>query len=130
MTYERNRLVVLLLFLLAGCGGEPPATLDSAAGQQLPDAVRAASETIEARGILESVTYLGGDEVEGRGPGTRGERLTREYLARRMERLGLEPAFGGTGWDQAFEIVGVTSIMPERWEFEGTRGTASFRFRD
>jgi Zn-dependent M28 family amino/carboxypeptidase len=93
--------------------------------------VLAAAKVIEAADLLESVTRLAADEFEGRGPGTRGDRLAREYLARRLEQLGCEPAFPGGAWEQPFKIVGVESLMPETWSFRATGGDAiAFRFRD
>jgi Zn-dependent M28 family amino/carboxypeptidase len=131
MKHTPRLLATVLLFSLAGCGGSgPERSTDETVSELLSDEVLAASDGIDAPGILGSVTYLGGDELEGRGPGTRGDRLAREYLAQRMERLGLEPAFAGDSWDQPFKIVGVDSRMPEDWTFVGKDGEVSFRFRD
>jgi Zn-dependent M28 family amino/carboxypeptidase len=77
------------------------------------------------------VTYLAADELEGRGPGTRGDRLAREYLARRLEELGYEPAFSKGAWDQTLKIVGVDARMPKTWGFRAADGgEVAFRFRD
>ena len=131
MKHTPRLLATVLFFSLAGCGGSGlERSSDATVSELLSDEVLAASDAIDAPGILESVTYLGGDELEGRGPGTPGDRLTREYLAQRMERLGLEPAFAGGSWDQPFKIIGVDSRMPEDWTFRGDDGEASFRFRD
>lgn len=40
--------------------------------------------------------FLASDLLEGRGPGTRGDRLTQEYLETQMRLAGLAPAFGGS----------------------------------
>jgi len=37
------------------------------------------------------VAYLASDQLEGRGPGTRGEILTTEYLAAEFQKAGLKP---------------------------------------
>src|SRR5262245_43385736 len=37
------------------------------------------------------VAYRASDRVEGRGPGTRGEDLTTEYLAGEFKKAGLKP---------------------------------------
>jgi len=131
MKHKKDLFVLLLILSLAGCEGAAPDRSGQAAGPpELPEEILAASEIIDAGGILESVTYLGGDEVEGRGPGSRGDRLAREYLAQRLEGLGLEPAFAGASWDQPFDLVGVDSAMPDQWTFRGADGDLSFRFRE
>jgi hypothetical protein len=94
----------------------------------LPAAAGDAEALIEADLIRAEVTHLAGDALEGRGPGTPGDRTTREYLARRLEELGYSPGGPDGGWEQPFEIVGVTSHLPEAWEFRFAEGDAlSFR---
>jgi Zn-dependent M28 family amino/carboxypeptidase len=41
--------------------------------------------------IKADVAYLASDRLEGRGPGTRGEELTTEYLADEFKKAGLKP---------------------------------------
>jgi Zn-dependent M28 family amino/carboxypeptidase len=41
--------------------------------------------------IKADVTYLSSDRLEGRGPGTRGEELTIEFLAAEFKKAGLKP---------------------------------------
>ena len=43
------------------------------------------------------IRFLSSDLLEGRAPGTRGERLAREYVAARFEAIGLEPGIGSAG---------------------------------
>jgi Zn-dependent M28 family amino/carboxypeptidase len=50
----------------------------------------AASE-ISADRVKAAVAYLASDRLEGRGPGTRGEFLTTEYLADEFKKAGLKP---------------------------------------
>ena len=47
---------------------------------------------ISAERIKADVAYLAGDRLEGRGPGTRGEELTTDYLAAEFQKAGLKPA--------------------------------------
>ncbi len=47
---------------------------------------------ISADRIKAAVAYLASDRLEGRGPGTRGEILTTEYLAEGFKKAGLKPA--------------------------------------
>lgn len=46
---------------------------------------------ISADRIKAAVAYLASDRLEGRGPGTRGEFLTTEYLAAEFQKAGLTP---------------------------------------
>ena len=46
---------------------------------------------ISAERIKAHVAYLASDRLEGRGPGTRGEELTTEYLAGEFKKSGLTP---------------------------------------
>ncbi len=50
-----------------------------------------APPVISAERIKADVMYLAGDRLEGRGPGTRGEELTIEYLANEFQKAGLKP---------------------------------------
>ncbi len=46
---------------------------------------------ISAKRIKADVTYLASDRLEGRGPGTRGEDLTTDFLAEEFKKAGLKP---------------------------------------
>ena len=75
----------------------------------LTNAERVAALAIQERGMRADIRFLSSDLLEGRSPGTRGDRLTREYLASRFEAIGLEPAYGSSWEEQAFEVAGVTA---------------------
>ena len=69
--------------------------------------------------------------MEGRLPGSDGDRRARAYLAARLGELGLTPAFGADGWEQPVPIVGVTSRLPETWSFQAPGGSeVAFRLGD
>ena len=125
---RRAASVPLSLLLLAlGCAGEPPSP---GGAPSLPAGVEEAEQRIESGFLLAEVRHLAGDAMEGRAPGTPGDRAARDYLARRLAELGCEPGFDGE-WQQPMEIVGVTSRMPESWSFSGPDGrTISVRFGD
>ena len=53
------------------------------AGQQAGE-----SQEISAERIKAAVAYLASDRMEGRGPGTRGEELTTDYLAGEFKKIG------------------------------------------
>jgi len=83
----------------------------------LTPAEKAASDTIQAARMRAHIRFLSSDLLEGRGPGTRGDRLAESYIAAQMEGLGLEPGAPGGSWFQPFDIIGVTSHSPETITF-------------
>jgi hypothetical protein len=87
-----------------------------------------ASEVITEELLKSATTYLASDQLEGRAPGSRGDRLARKYLARWLGDLGCEAAAAGGSWEQPFDIVGMTSQLPPEWSFRSAAG-ADIRFR-
>ncbi|HEV8578191.1 MAG TPA: M28 family metallopeptidase [Thermoanaerobaculia bacterium] len=84
----------------------------------LPAGAEKAAQAID-RGALEApIRYLADDLLEGRGPASRGDVLARLYLATALESLGFQPGAPGGSWQQAFDIVGITSEVPKTWEFQ------------
>lgn len=49
------------------------------------------SSAISPERIKSDVAYLSSDRLEGRGPGTRGEELTTEFIAGEFKKAGLKP---------------------------------------
>jgi Zn-dependent M28 family amino/carboxypeptidase len=89
---------------------------------------------IDAATLAAPVRFLSSDELEGRAPGSRGDRLARLYLATQLEALGLLPGGqGGKGnrgpgsgsWEQAFPMIGIQSTAPPTWDFSGPGGKVS-----
>ncbi|HYN01113.1 MAG TPA: M28 family peptidase [Vicinamibacteria bacterium] len=96
----------------------------------LTDEERAAASTIRENRMRADVRFLSSDLLEGRGPATRGDRLAREYVASRFEAIGLESGAPGGGWEQGFDLVGVTAACPEVLRFSrGAVGT-DLRFHE
>jgi len=121
-------IAIVLVVVASGCGSPGPGDLEI--GLDLPEGWQEAADAIVPADLLADVTVLSSDEMEGRSPGSNGDRLARAYLAERLEGAGFEPLFGG-GWEQRVEIVGVSSRMPERWTFRGPGdGEVSFAFPD
>ena len=72
-----------------------------------------AGGTYITRQSLEApIRFLSSDELEGRGPATRGDQLTRLYLSTALEGLGYQPAFPNGQWQQPFAVVGIKAQMP------------------
>ena len=84
----------------------------------VPQAVQQAASTHITRPILEApIRFLSSDLLEGRGPGTRGDELARLYLQTQLESMGYQPAFPNGLWQQAFDLIGIKSLIPTTWSF-------------
>jgi len=131
----RNKNLATLLataIIVLGCQGpaESPSQQTAAATEPaLPEGADVASSTITAEHLEAHVARLADNEMEGRGPGSAGDRLARQYLADQMADLGLEPAFEGS-WEQKFELVGIDAKAPEKWQFTGDGGELSLSIWD
>jgi Zn-dependent M28 family amino/carboxypeptidase len=101
----------------------PPATPEPVA--KAPDpyaAIDAAGQAITADFLRAQITKLSSDELEGRGPTTRGDIAARAYLVEQLKAMGYEPG-DGTSYEQPVELVGVKAAMPAKWTFH--RGAKS-----
>ena len=123
-------MFVVASLLVVACSKEQPQ--QPAAGQPVepasPVAVEVsggnpaaedAAELIAAEYMRDIIVEISSDAYEGRGPGSRGDVKARNYLAAEMQRLGLQPGAADGGWEQKFDLVGVTTSQPETWAFEG-----------
>ncbi|HXG59107.1 MAG TPA: peptidase M28, partial [Thermoanaerobaculia bacterium] len=88
MVRFRWMVTVALLAVAAGVAAQPKAKSSDVP----PAAVQRAMERISEAAMKAHVRFLSSDLLEGRGPGTRGDRLTQEYLAAQFAAAGLEPA--------------------------------------
>ncbi len=125
-------LVTLALVLLSGCTSpvpeNPPA--EDGASMEIPEEVRSAAEAVSAAGLRETIAELASDAYGGRGPASEGDRMTQQYLAARLEGLGLSPGAADGGWFQPFDIVSVTASAPATWTFEGADTTVDLAHWD
>jgi len=112
--------LILLGCILAACSREPAT---ESAPAQASDAGSAAAAAEEASHLITAdlmrgyVKELADDKYEGRGPGSRGDVAARQYLIGELEKLGLEPGAADGGWEQPFDLVGVTASQPKEWQF-------------
>jgi Zn-dependent M28 family amino/carboxypeptidase len=111
---------ILLAVLLSSCGqtedsAESPADAGAAAGANV--AADEAAKLITADLMRGYVIELSDDRYEGRGPASRGDVMARKYLADELGKLGLEPGAADGSWEQAFDLVGVTTEQPPTWTF-------------
>jgi Zn-dependent M28 family amino/carboxypeptidase len=112
----------------------PPASpAPAAAGPAAGDpgaAVDAAAAAITADVLRGQIARLASDELEGRGPTTRGDRAARAYLVEQLKAMGYEPGGAGGAWEQPFDVVGVTASMPEKWTFSRGRAQLALRWSE
>lgn len=106
----KNRLIVMLLAALA-----VPAALP--AQVTVPAAAEKAAAVIDEESLKGPIRFLADDLLEGRGPATRGDRLTQLYLGTTLQYLGFEPAFEKESYVQPFDVVSVTADVPKTWDF-------------
>jgi Zn-dependent M28 family amino/carboxypeptidase len=76
----------------------------------LPPAARAAAETIDPEKMRAHVRFLASDLLEGRGPGTRGDKLAAEYIATQFALDGVAPAGEYGSYFQRVPLVGVHTV--------------------
>src|SRR5262245_554267 len=91
-------------------------TLASALPGQAPEK----SDDISAERIKADVAYLANDRLEGRGPGTRGELLTIEYMANHFKKAGLKPIGKNGAYYQPVPLVRV--ITSSKSTLQAVRG--------
>ena len=119
-------LLMLPVLIMSSCARDEHET--SGRRLELPDGFDQATQTVSADEMLTDISFLAADELEGRLPGSDGDRKARLYLAQRLAAMGFEPFFDGS-FEQKVDIVGLTSHMPEHWIFKGPRASeASFEF--
>ncbi|HYL04057.1 MAG TPA: M28 family peptidase [Steroidobacteraceae bacterium] len=117
-------------FALAGVAALA-ATPGLADAPPVPAAVEQAARTYITRAALEApIRLLASDLLEGRGPGTRADQLTRLYLQTGLEGTGYRPAFADGHWQQPFAMVGIRSQFPKTWSFQGRGRRVELAWRD
>ncbi len=82
---------------------------------------------ITVPGFAGPLRILSHDLFEGRGVASRGDHLSRLYIATQFEMFGLEP--GGDSdnrWEQRVPLVGITSEVTRPLSVKGAKGEASF----
>lgn len=78
-------------------------------------------------GVLRAhVEFLSSDELGGRGVGTKGDVLARNYIAAQLRAAGCEPGAADGGWMQPVPILGIKSTVTQSLAARGPKGTSSF----
>jgi Zn-dependent M28 family amino/carboxypeptidase len=85
---------------------------------------------IEGSRIRTQTRFLANDLMEGRGVGTRGDRLATEYLATQLELFGVKPAGDNGTFYQHVPLVGVETQLDSSLSLSGKKGSVDFRWLD
>ncbi|MGH8275618.1 MAG: M28 family peptidase, partial [Steroidobacteraceae bacterium] len=108
-----------------------PASAAAGGTSAVPGSVEQAAQSYITRAALEApIRFLASDLLEGRGPATRADQLTRLYLQTRLEGMGYRPAFADGRWQQPFDIVAIKSQFPQTWSFQGKNTHVDLAWRD
>jgi Zn-dependent M28 family amino/carboxypeptidase len=112
-----------VLALPAVLAAQPATTTTSGIAEKAAAAI--------TRSVLEApIRFLSDDLLEGRGPSSRGDRLTQEYLASQLQGMGLAPGGENGSYLQPFDIVGINAELPAAWEFKKGGQTVSLASKD
>jgi Zn-dependent M28 family amino/carboxypeptidase len=123
---ERTLRVAAAILVFA-----PGAAALSAEQPTIPEPVQAVAKREITRGTLEApIRFLSSDDLEGRGPATRGDQLARLYLSTQLEALGYQPAGPGGQWQQPFDVVGFKAHMPQTWTFQAKGAPVDLKWWD
>ena len=101
-------IVSLLLFSTLSCVTQDQRT-QSPTATSPPADTKVALEAVTSDDLLRHIRVLASDEYEGRGPGTRGEELTVNYLTEQFKRLGLKPGNPDGTYVQKVPMAGFTA---------------------
>ncbi len=116
----KNRILSSVLFAAAlitfavACTQTPSTnqnantTAQTTSSAAIPAELKPALDAISANDIMQHTKVLSADELEGRGPGTKGEELSVKYLTEQYQRLGLKPGNPDGTYVQKVPLVGFT----------------------
>lgn len=111
--------IFLLCLLGFGCGGgdvEAPVPCGPTATDEAMAYADRVAHLIRGEELRAVVAELAGDAYEGRAPGTPGDLKAREWIAERLAEANIAPG-AEQGYHQLFELVSVTTELPDAWPF-------------
>jgi Zn-dependent M28 family amino/carboxypeptidase len=95
-----------------------------------PSAPDAALESLNGDRLLEHIRVLSSDEFEGRGPGSKGEQLTIQYLQDQFRSFGLEPGNPDGTYLQSVPLEGITADPGMKLTLTGHGSTLTPKFQN
>ena len=96
----------------------------------VPAAAEKAAAVIDEDSLKGPIRFLADDLLEGRGPASRGDRLSQLYLGTTLQYLGFEPAFENGSYIQPVDVVSVTADVPKSWQFSKGGQNLTLKFWD
>jgi Zn-dependent M28 family amino/carboxypeptidase len=106
-------LPVALLALVTACmqptANNNASNTNTTATAGLPSELKPSLDSVSVDTIMQHTKALSADEYEGRGPGTKGEELTVNYLTEQFKRLGLKPGNPDGTYVQKVPLVGFSA---------------------
>jgi Zn-dependent M28 family amino/carboxypeptidase len=107
---KKNVLFLAAAVLAAISSARNTAIAQVPEAQGLPAEARRAADSIDAEKIRAHVRFLSLDLLEGRGPGTRGDKLAAEYIATQFALEGLKPAGENGTYFQRVPLFAVHTV--------------------
>ncbi len=95
-----------------------------------PSAPAAGLSSFSGDRILNHIRKLSSNEFEGRGPGSKGEQLTIQYLQDQFRAAGLEPGNPDGSYLQSVPLVGITADSGMKFTLSGHGRTLEPKFQD
>jgi Zn-dependent M28 family amino/carboxypeptidase len=86
-----NKRTIAIAFLAAFTMACATETQKNSGSTSPVNDVKPAADSINTADLMRHINVLASDEYEGRGPGTKGEELTVNYLTEQFKRMGLKP---------------------------------------
>ncbi|HEX6771599.1 MAG TPA: M28 family peptidase [Acidobacteriaceae bacterium] len=83
----------------------------------VPAKAQQAAAQIDPERIRATVKYLADDKLQGRGPGTEGDRMAAKYMAEKFAEFGLTPAGDSGSWYQKVPLYSVKT-EPDKTTFQ------------
>ncbi|MFT4843701.1 MAG: Zn-dependent M28 family amino/carboxypeptidase [Planctomycetota bacterium] len=102
------------------------ATFASCAAVDTEHAMSFCESQINEAVLRAHVEFLSSDELGGRGVGTEGDVLARNYIAAQLRAAGCEPGAADGSWLQPVPILGIKSNVTKSLKARGAKGTAAF----
>ena len=79
----------------------------------------AAKTAITESNLRSHIRFLADDLLEGRAPGSNGDKLAQKYVQAQFQGLGMKPAGPNGSWFQSVPLVGVKTAPPAKLTFNG-----------
>src|ERR1044072_7908521 len=118
---------VLLIAILAFVGAAQKRGAGKGAALGPPQAVL---DGIKADAVMQHIKTLSSDEYEGRGPGTRGEEKTVEYITEQFKQIGLAPGNTDKTYTQKVPLVGITTNQDTEMKIKAAGKDMKLKFGD